>query len=188
MLMQASAIQKQQWYTPTSYAAPRQLPTSGNWAGALSGYGSEDFFQFPAQANRTLSVIVNAVGDTTNPSESKAAPVVGMWSLADPGTTPAPANTPSAFNVSVFGETRLDAQILQSTTFRVGIADYRGDGRPDYRYQARVLYGDNISPRRASVGGGTPLTIQGHGLQPNTAVQSGDTTFQCWRLLRHNYL
>ena len=90
-----------------------------------------------------------------------------------PGTSPAPANTPSAFNTTVFGETRLDAQILQSTSFRVGIADYRGDGRPDYHYNARVLYGDRLSPGRASVAGGTPLTIAGLGLQANTSVQIG---------------
>jgi hypothetical protein len=96
-----------------------------------------------------------------------------MWALADPGTSPAPANTPSAFNTTVFGETRLDAQILQSTAFRLGIADYRGDGRPDYRYNARVFYGDSIRPARSSVAGRTPLTIRGLGLQANTTVQMG---------------
>ena len=87
-------------------------------------------------------------------------PVAGLWDIADPGLTPAPANTPSAFNTSYFGETRLDAQIFQSTTFRLGIADYRGDGRPDYSYQARVLYGDRVLPARASVAGGTPRSRQ----------------------------
>lgn len=172
ILMQGSTVQKQQWYGTTSYAAPKPLPTSGNWAGALSGYGDIDFFEFPAQANRTLSIMVNAIDDSNNLSELKVAPVIGMWALADPGQSPAPANTPSAFNTAFAGETRLDAQIFQSTTFRLGIADYRGDGRPDYRYQARVLYGDSIAPARASAAGGTPLTISGLGLKPNTAVQA----------------
>ncbi len=171
VLMQGSAVQRPQWYGVTSYMSPPQLPTSGNWAGVLGRHGDTDFFQFPAKANRSLSVIVNAIDDAHNPSESKATPVAGMWALADPGTSPAPANTPSAFNTTVLGETRLDAQILQSTAFRVGIADYRGDGRPDYRYSARVLYGDHVSPSRASVAGGTPLTVQGLGLQLNTAVE-----------------
>ncbi len=173
ILMQASAVQETQWYGETSFASPVQLPASGNWAGVLSGYGDADFFQFSAQADRTLSVIVNATDDSRGLSESKAAPVIGMWALADPGTSPAPANTPSAFNTTVFGETRLDAQILQSSSFRVGIADYRGDGRPDYHYNARVLYGDTVAPGRTSVAGGTPLTIAGLGLQANTAVQLG---------------
>ncbi|HUK48424.1 MAG TPA: IPT/TIG domain-containing protein [Terriglobales bacterium] len=176
ILMQGSAVQKSNWYGSTSYASPGQLPTSGNWAGVMSAYGDADFFEFPAQANRSLSVIVNAIDESSNLSESKALPVIGMWALADPGSSPAPANTPSAFNTVNFGETRLDAQIFQSTTFRVGITDYRGDGRPDYRYNARVLYGDNINPARASAGGGTPLTIQGLGLQPNTTVQVAGVT------------
>jgi IPT/TIG domain len=171
VLMQASALKKPQWYGTTSYASPVQLPTSGNWAGALNSYGDADFFQFSAQANRSLSVSVNAIDDSRNISESKAMPVIGMWALADPGTSPAPAKTPSAFNTTFFGETRLDAQILQSTAFRIGIADYRGDGRPDYRYNARVLYGDNVRPTRSSVAGGTPITIQGLGLQFNTGVR-----------------
>ena len=176
ILMAGSAVQRQQWYAPTSYAAPAPVPASGNWAGALSGYGAADFFQFPAQANRTLSVIVNALDDSVNISQSKSLPVIGMWALVNPGQSPAPANTPSAFNVAFFGETRLDAEILQPTTFRLGIADYRGDGRPDYRYNARVFYGDNVVPTRASVAGGTPLTIQGLGLQANTTVQAANVT------------
>jgi hypothetical protein len=103
--------------------------------------------------------------------KGKTMPVAGMWSLANPGQFPAPANTSSAFNTSYFGETRLDAQILQSTTFRLGIAGYGGDGRPDFAYNARVLYGDDILPARASAAGNTPVTIQGLGLQTDTSVQ-----------------
>src|SRR5579864_3104967 len=173
VLMQSSGVATQQWYTPTTYASPAQIPISGNWAGAMSEYGSADFFQFSAEANRTLSIIVNALDESGNPSASKALPVIGMWALANPGQSPAPAATPSAFNTPFLGESRLDAQILQGGAFRIGIADYRGDGRPDYRYNARVLYGDNVSPPRATVGGGTPLTIQGLGLRTDTTVHVG---------------
>jgi hypothetical protein len=158
---------------PTSYQAPAQLPISGNWAGSLSHYGDVGFFQFSARANRTLSIIVNALDESSSLSQNKAMPVIGMWALDNPGQSPAPANTHFAFNSTSFGKTRLDVQILQSTNFRLGIADYRGDGRPDYRYTARVFYGDIVSPTRASVAGGTPLTIQGIGLQPNTSVRTG---------------
>ena len=65
-------------------------------------------------------------------------------------------------------------RFLWATTFRLGISDFRGDGRPDYRYNARVFYGDNLVPARASVAGGTPLTIQGLGLQSNTSVQAAN--------------
>jgi hypothetical protein len=173
VVMQGSALATQQWYTPTTYTSPAQIPISGNWAGGLNSYGAADFFQFSAQTNRTLSIIVNALDESGNPSASKALTVIGMWALANPGQTPAPAATPSAFNTPFFGESRLDAQILGGGAFRLGIADYRGDGRPDYRYNARVLYGDNISPPRATVAGGTPLTIQGLGLRADTTVQVG---------------
>ena len=176
ILMQGSAVQKPQWYGTTSYAAPVPVPGSETWAGTLSGYGTTDFFQFPAQANRTLSVIVNALDESRTPSEGKALPVVGLWDIADPGLTPAPANASSAFNTSYFAETRLDAQVFQSTTLRLGISDYRGDGRPDYPYNARVIYGDNVLPARASVAGSTPLTIAGLGLQSDTLAQTAGVT------------
>jgi hypothetical protein len=172
IVMAGSAVQSRLWYGPTSYASPAPLPSNGNWAGVLNSYGAVDFFQFTAQANRTLSVIVNALDESGNLSESKLLPVIGIWALLNPGQSPAPANTSSAFNTSYFSETRLDAQILQSTTFRLGIADFRGDGRPDYRYNARVLYGDGVLPVRASVAGDTVLTIQGLGLQSDTQVET----------------
>lgn len=172
IVVRSSAVQTPQWYGATSYASPAQIPANGNWAGDLNSYGAADFFQFSAQANRTLSVIVNALDESGNLSEGKLLPVIGMWSLANPGQTPAPANTPSGFNTSFFAESRLDAQIFQSTTFRLGVADFRGDGRPDFRYNARIFYGDSITPARASVAGGSPITIQGLGLQSNTQVQT----------------
>jgi hypothetical protein len=155
---------------------PGPLPTNGNWAGILNSYGAVDLFQFTAQANRTLSVIVNAIDDSGNLSENKLLPVIGMWALANPGQSPAPANTSSAFDTSYFAESRLDVQIQQSTAFRLGIGDYRGDGRPDYRYNARVFYGNSVVPARASVGGNTAVTIQGLGLQLDTQVQTAGLT------------
>ncbi|HLB89706.1 MAG TPA: IPT/TIG domain-containing protein [Terriglobales bacterium] len=170
ILMQGSAIQNQDFFEPTSYASPAAVPSEGDWMGSLSGYGNADYFSFPGQANRTLSVEVTALDESAAASESKAQPVIGMWALADPGTFPAPALTPSAFNTLLFGETRLDAILLGTTNFRMGIFDYRGDGRPDYRYHAHVFYGDNITPARASVAGGTALTVQGLGFRPNTTA------------------
>jgi len=176
IVMQGSAVQSPEWYGPTSYASPAPLPPNGNWAGVLNSYGAVDFFQFTAQTNRTLSVIVNALDDSGKLSENKLLPVVGIWSLANPGQSPAPANTASAFDTSYFAESRLDAQIQQSTKFRLGIGDYRGDGRPDYRYNARVLYGDSLLPARASVAGNTPLSIRGLGLQRDTQVQAAGSS------------
>jgi hypothetical protein len=102
--------------------------------------------------------------------------------LSDPGTFPAPANTPLAFNTLTFGMTRLDAILQAATTFRLGILDYRGDGRPDYRYRARIFYADNVSPTRASVAGGTPLTIQGGGFARTLLPLPELSMQQCSRL------
>jgi hypothetical protein len=179
IVMQSGSIQKANWFGPTTYNSQGPLPTAGplpvagDWAASLGPYGSLDYFWFSGQANRTLSVLVTALDELSAPSENKAQPVIGMWALSDPGTYPAPANTPSAFNSSLFGTTVLNAQLLQAMSFRIGIADIRGDGRPDYRYHARVLYGDHVTPTRASVAGGTALAIAGLGLQANTEVTIG---------------
>ncbi|HEX3352378.1 MAG TPA: IPT/TIG domain-containing protein [Terriglobales bacterium] len=170
ILMQGSAIQVQDWFEPTSFAAPVALPVSGEWAGTLSGLGNADYFWLNAQGNRTLSVEVTALDGPNTASEVKAQPVIGMWALADPGTFPAPANTPLAFNTLTPGLTRLDATIQASSAFRVGIFDLRGDGRPDYRYRGRVFYADHILPSRARVDGGSAVTLQGVGFHSNTTA------------------
>lgn len=170
IVMQASSLQVADWFEPTSFAAPAALPASGGWAGTLSGSGNADYFWFVTQSGRTLSVEVTALDEAKAASLGKAQPVVGMWALADQGTIPAPANTGTAFNSTHLGMTRLDATIQASTAFRVGIFDYRGDGRPDYRYGGRVFYADNSSPARARVDGGTAITVQGVGFRANTTA------------------
>ena len=137
---------------------------------SFNPYGDIDFFQFNGQGNRTLSVLVTALDETGAASESKSQPVIGMWALSDPENSPAPANTPSAFNSAIFGMTMLNAQLLQAASFVIGVSDIRGDGRPDYRYLARILYGDQVNPVRASVAGGTALAVSGLGFQSNTRV------------------
>jgi hypothetical protein len=138
----------------------------------LSGYGDVAYFLITAQANRTLSVAVTALDETSDPSESKAEPVVGIWTLGDPQGTAPPALTPAPFNSETFGMSRLDAQVLNSNSFIIGISDLRGDGRPDYHYHAHVLYGDSASPPRVSVNGGA-ITLQGTGFAPGLAVTVG---------------
>jgi hypothetical protein len=170
VLMLNSALQTTPPFPPTSYATPAAVPLGGDWESSLSPYGDLDYFWFNGQANRTLSIMVTAMDETGAASEDKSQPVIGMWSLSDPGSSPAPANTSSAFNTSFFGMTILNAQLLQTNAFRIGISDIRGDGRPDYRYHARILYGDSVAPARASVAGGTPLTLSGLGFESNTRI------------------
>jgi len=162
----------------STYAIPAALPPGGGWGSWISGYGSTDWFEFTAQANRTASVAVTALDETGQPTEGKLLPVIGIWQLSDQSGNPAPASTPSAFNSATFGMSRLDAQFGASDTFRVGVADFRGDGRPDYFYRASLLYSDTVTPARLSLAGGV-TTLNGigfnSGLQVSVAGNNGNT-------------
>ena len=155
--------------TGSSYTTPSPLPQGGAWGSWTSGYGSADWFEFTAQANRTASVTVEAFDETGQPTETKLLPVIGIWQLADETGNPAPAATPSAFNTTTFGMTRLDAQFSATNTYRLGVADFRGDGRPDYFYQASLLYSDTVTPSRVSLSGGV-TTFNGTGFNPQLQV------------------
>ncbi len=160
------------WSATETWSAPATIPPAGDWIGSLSGYGDTGYFLIAAQANRTLSVAVTALDEAGVPTESKTAPVIGMWTLGDPQGTAPPVLTAAPFNAESFGMSRLDAQVLSANSFIVGIADLRGDGRPDYSYHAHVLYGDSVSPARIPVTGG-PVTLQGIGFAPGLTVAVG---------------
>jgi len=153
----------------STYATPAALPQGGAWGSWISGYGSTDWFEFTAQTNRTASVAVTALDETGQPTETKLLPVIGIWQLSDQSGNPAPASTPSAFNTPTWGLTRLDAQFSTTDTYRVGVADFRGDGRPDYFYQASLLYSDSVTPARLSLAGGV-TTLNGIGFSPGLQV------------------
>jgi hypothetical protein len=172
ILMLEDAIAQPHPGSGSTYANPAQLPQGGGWGSWISGYGSADFFQFTAQANRTASVAVTALDETGQPTETKLLPVIGIWQLSDESGDPAPASTPSAFNTATFGMSRLDAQFNASGAFRLGVADFRGDGRPDYFYQASLLYSDTVTPARLSVAGGA-TTLSGMGFIPGLEVSVG---------------
>lgn len=169
ILMLQSEIAQPHPGSGSTYANPAALPQGGGWGSWVSGYGSADFFEFAAQANRTASVAVTALDESDAPSETKLLPVIGIWELSDQSGNPAPASTPSAFNSNTFGMTRLDAQFSVSEIFRVGVADTRGDGRPDYYYRASLLYSDTVTPPRLSLAGGV-ATLHGIGFKPGLQV------------------
>ena len=158
---------------PQSFDTPAHVPSTGEWLASFSGYGDLDYYQFTGQTDRTLSVEVTALDEQGHPVVDKAEPVIGIWSLAAPDGTPPPAFTPGPFSSSNVGMSQLNAQLLATTDFRIGVADLRGDGRPDFRYQMRVFYGDTIAPARVSVAGGTPVFATGLGFRLNTTVAVG---------------
>ena len=155
------------------YLNPVPAPGGGKWQSWFTAAGGTNYYTITAQANRTLSIEVSTVDDQGNPSQEKAQPVIGIWALADPPGTLPPSATPAAFNTHIPGLTRLDAQVLTSTDFRVGITDCRGDARPDYSHFVRILYADSVTPARAGAQGGDALQIAGMGFQPQMAAQVG---------------
>lgn len=169
ILMLQDAIAQTHPGSGSTYDNPAALPAGGGWGSWISGYGSADWFQFTAQANRTVSVSVTALDETGQPTETKLLPVIGIWQLSDQTGNPAPASTPSAFNTTTWGMSRLDAQFYATTVFRVGVADFRGDGRPDYFYRASLLYSDTVTPARLSLAGGW-VTLSGTGFNPGLQV------------------
>ncbi|MGB7929066.1 MAG: IPT/TIG domain-containing protein [Terriglobales bacterium] len=172
VLMLQSEIAQTHPGSGSTYANPAALPQGGAWGSWISGYGSTDFFEFTAQANRTASVAVTALDEAGQPTETKLLPVIGIWELSDQSGDPAPAATPSAFNSTTFAMTRLDVQFGVSEAFRLGVADFRGDGRPDYFYQANLLYSDSLTPARLSLAGGV-TTLNGIGFSSGLQVNVG---------------
>src|SRR5208283_1403711 len=163
------------WSATETWSAPATIPPAGDWTGSLSGYDDTAYFLITAQANRTWSAAVTALNEAGVPTESKAAPVIGIWTLGDPQGTAPPVLTAAPFNAGTFGMSRVDAQVLSPNSFIIGIADLRGDGRPDYTYHAHVLYGDSVSPPRVPVTGGV-ITLQGTGFAPGLAVSVGSAS------------
>lgn len=178
ILMQGSAQNIADAAGTDSFIAPAAVPRAGDWMGSFSGYADSDYAWFAGQVNRTMSVEVEALDESGALTLDKARPVIGMWALSSPPGTVPGAATSTAFNTLNFAMTRLDAVLNVSTDFRIGIADQRGDGRPDYRYRVRVLYGDRIIPTRTSVGGGYPVAIDGMGFRTGMTVKVGQTNAQ----------
>ena len=174
IVMDDSAVDPGEIGVVDTFTAPNPLPKTGDWMGSLNGYGDADYFWFSGRADRTLAVEVTTLDENGQSTTQKAQPLIGMWSLEAPEETPPPAYTFSPFNTLTSGMTRLDAQLLASTQFRVGIVDSRGDGRPDFRYHARVLYGDSIFPDRLSVRGSMPLLVEGVGFKPGVTLKVGN--------------
>jgi hypothetical protein len=168
--MAGTPVETTDRFEPETWDTPALVPVSGDWNASFSGYGDTDYYRFTGQTNRTLSVEVTALDERGQPTLNKALPVIGMWALSSPSGTVPGAFTPSPFNGKP-STTRLDAQLLTTTGFRIGAADLRGDGRPDYRYQMRVFYADKISPPRLPMNGGV-ATITGSGFRENTLASS----------------
>ena len=152
-------------------AQPRALPAGGMWCGRLSQVGQSDWFIFPVRGNRIFTVVTQALDENGAPTETKALPSIGVWDAFKPLGTP-PVGAGPGLNGDATGETWLRVATNGDNVVRIGIADLRGDGRPDYAYNGWVLYADTVSPTRLPASGGT-ITIQGMGFRLADTVTVG---------------
>ncbi len=150
---------------------PRMLPAGGFWCGRLSQVGQTDWFAFPVRAGHTFTIVTQALNEAGLPSQNKALPAIGVWDAFKP-TSAASINWAPALNGYANGETWLEVTASADDIVRLGIADMRGDGRPDYAYNGWVLYADTVQPPRLPASGG-PIVIRGMGFRPSDTVLIG---------------
>ncbi|MGP8253001.1 MAG: IPT/TIG domain-containing protein [Terracidiphilus sp.] len=153
-------------------AQPRQMPVTGMWCGRLSQVGQTDWFTFPVRGNRNFTIVTQATDETGAPSNQKAMPSIGIWDAFDPAGAAAVVSVPG-LNGLATGETWMQVNTYAADVVRVGVADARGDGRPDYSYNGWVLYADTVDPARLPASGG-PIVIHGMGFRLTDTVQVGD--------------
>ncbi len=149
-------------------AQPQILPPSGLWCGRISQVGQTDWFNFPVRGNRLFTVVTQAVDERDQPTPFKAMPAIGIWDAFAPVGT-ASAGTAAGLDGNAIGETWLRVGTSGDDIVRLGIADVRGDGRPDYAYNGWVLYADTVAPQRLPLSGG-PIVIRGMGFHPVDTV------------------
>ena len=155
----------------TSPDMPRRLPPGGLWCGRISQVDQTDWFAFPVRAGRTFTIVTQALNESGLPTETKALPAIGVWD-AFSATSATTLNWAPALNGYATGETWLQVTASADDVVRLGIADMRGDGRPDYAYNGWVLYADTVQPPRLSASGG-PIVIRGMGFRPSDTVLIG---------------
>ena len=152
-----------------SVSSPAAVPESGTWTARMTGVGHAAWFQWWARGNREFTVEAQALDENGAETESKAQLVVGAWNGKDAVGTPPVTGTVQPFNGSVAGLTTLPVLTVADSEVRIGLADWRGDGRPDYAYRGRVLYADTVSPARLPAAGGQ-IVIRGMGFDADCVV------------------
>ncbi len=157
--------------------SPAAVNAAGQWLGRICCYRHSAWFKFYARANREFTVETEALDETGAATENKARPVIGLWNITDAVNTAPVTVTTQPFNGDEVGLTTLSAVSTAGNFVRIGIADQRGDGRPDYAYMGRVLYADTVSPARLPAAGGD-ITMVGMGFRPDSVVYVNGVTAQ----------
>lgn len=150
--------------------APLAVAAGGWWLDVMCGYGHAAWSSVNMQAGRTATLEVTALDEHGLATTAKLMPVLGAWAATDAtGILPTKAAAASAFNTTSLGMTATGVRAVHAQGVRLVIADERGDGRPDFAYQARMLYADSIAPAAVSMEGGQ-ITIAGMGFRAGNEV------------------
>jgi hypothetical protein len=157
-----------------SWSQPQVVNSTGWWNGRFGAPKQTGWFNLDVQANRTFTVEATALDENGLVSGEKAMPVIGLWNATEAQGT-SPDWSTEAFTGARTGATTLVAQSASAEVMRLALADERGDGRPDYNYQARVLYAANVAPAMVSSTGGTVM-ISGMGFRAGNQVRIAGVT------------
>jgi hypothetical protein len=152
-------------------ASPVAVDASGFWSGLLCATGHSSWGSVAVKANRSWTLETTALDESGAATLNKAQPVIGVWNAGDAtGTLPTVAAAPAAMNALALGVTQLPVAASGSdATLRFVVADQFGAGRPDFAYNARVLYADSLTPATVGSGGGQ-ITISGMGFRQGNEV------------------
>jgi hypothetical protein len=153
-------------------AAPAAVPGAGEWLARLSAYGHASWLRWHMRGGRQVTVEGQPLDETGVETAAKARVVIGAWNGDDPLETAPDIGTPQPFNAVPTGLTTLSFESGNDGDVRVEFADQRGDGRPDYLYEGRVLYADTVTPLRVGLAGG-PIVIDGMGFRSGNTVTVG---------------
>ena len=152
------------------WGSPVGVPQSGWWNGVLCGVQNSLWESLPVKANRSLTMEVTALDETGSATAVKMMPAMGAWHSTDAwGIAPTVTSTPAALATGVVGMSAMTVENPTAGTLRLGTLDQRGLGRPDFGYQARVLYADAITPANVGATGGT-VVITGMGFRAGNQV------------------
>jgi hypothetical protein len=180
---QTSGLTQPYWVTLSSAATscntgsdgsegrPAAADPSGFWSGLLCATGHASWWSVAVKANRSWTIETTALNEDGLATVAKAQPVIGVWNASDPtGTLPTVTSTPVAMNALALGVTQAPiAAVASDATLRFVVADQFGAGRPDFAYNARVLYADSVTPATVGSGGGQ-ITIAGMGFKQGNQV------------------
>lgn len=153
-------------------SGPATLPASGEWQSRVANIGQAEWFAVPVQGGRHFTIETQALDEASAHSENKLRSVLGVWNVFDPANAPPVNATVAPFNGAAVGVTTLAVDTIADGELLLGIADQRGDGRPDYAFHGRLLYAGTVSPSRLPLSGG-PITITGSGFHPGMTVGIG---------------